>query len=266
MKSGKDIISLREMELAIFDILASGCATYPEVKDFLTDTFRDRIETDNVDQKRKSRLSDESLFKLLSNLRRNDLIQSARYFDRKKQRNFTLYANTENSIEVLLRETAYQRNHIRSPYLPGRYAFWHDKDLTRVVRKIKWDSTKHSYFYGFEDEFALRCSAEKAKKGDLYPDLKLHIKNEGGDDFLFQIEVQRHRDRVHEFAQKLLKSRNNLVLFKDKRLISDIADTGIYVRDNAIFALIDDFIENGLLETKWLSTKCEIVGLQYTKV
>jgi len=264
MRSESDI-SPRELELALFDILASGCAAYPEIKAFLSDAFRDRMKPDNPNEKSSSRLSDESVFKSLSLLRKRNLIQSARYFDRESGRNFTLYANTDDSIELLVRESAYRRDHIRSPYLPGRFAFWHDRDLTKVVRTIKRDGPIYMYQYGFEDEFALRRSAEKAKKGDLYPDLRLHIKARTGDEYSFRIEVQRSRDRIDEFARKLSQTRNNLVLCKNRGLIYDIANTHIYVRESALFALIDDFTENGLFETKWLSLDCQVVGLSYSK-
>lgn len=264
MNSENDI-SPREMELAIFDLLASGCSTYAEIKDTLSEKFRDRMKPDNPNEKSSSRLSDESLFKSLSLLRKRNLIQSARYFDRKERRNFTLYANTDNSIEVLVRESDYRRDHIRSAYLPGRFGFWHDRDLTKVVRTIKRDAPRYLYTYGFEDEFALRRSAEKAKKGDLYPDLRLNIKARSGDEYFFRMEVQRSRDRIDEFAKKLRDTRNNLVLCRDRRLIYDIADTHIYVRESALFALIDDFTEKGLFETEWLSSGCQVVGLRYTK-
>ncbi len=259
--SSENDISPRAMELAIFDLLTSGCSTYPEIKSFLSEEFTDRIETDKLNGKSSARLSDQSLFKLLSLLRKRKLIQSDRYFDRESRRNFTLYANTDNSIEVLIRESDYRRDHIRSPYLPGRFAFWHDRDLTKVVRTIKRDGPMYQYHYGFEDEFALRRSAEKAKKGDLYPDLKLHLKVRSGDEYFFRIEVQRSRDRIDDFAKKLRDTRNNLVLCKNRGLIYDIAAS---VSGSAIFALIDDFIENGLFETKWLSSDCQIVGLRYT--
>ncbi|HWR57486.1 MAG TPA: hypothetical protein VN328_01245 [Thermodesulfovibrionales bacterium] len=264
MKSENNI-SPRELELAIFEILASGCATYPEIKAGLFDIFRERTNSDNLNENATSRLSDESLYKFLSLLRKTSLIQSGKYFDRKARKNFSLYANTENSVEVLLRETTYRRNHIRSPYLPGKYSFWHDMDLTNVVRTIKRDGPIYSYDYGFEDEFALRRFAQKAKKGDLYPDLRLNIKARSGDEYFFRIEVQRSRDRLDEFATKLRDTRNNLVLCKDRRLIYDIADTHIYVRESALFALIDDFIEKGLFKTEWLSPGCQVVGLRYTK-
>lgn len=251
-------ISPRELELAIFAILASGCAKYSELKDALFEAFRDRMNP----AKSIHSLGDESLFKSLSLLRKNKLIQSAKYFDRKARKNFTLYANTENSVEVLLRETTYRRHHIRSPYLPGKYSFWHDMDLTRVVRTIKRDGPIYSYHYGFEDEFALRRAASKAKKGDLYPDLSLHIKR-NGKEYCFRVEVQRNRDRVDQFAEKLRDTRNNLVLCKERRIIHDIDDTHVYVGENATFALIDDFIENGLFKTQWLSLQCEAVELQY---
>ncbi len=262
MRSEYDI-SPREIEYAVFDILANGCTTYPELKDFLGDEFKGR--QCNPDQKRKSRLSDEALFKSLSQLRKNDLVQSGRYFNRERGRNFVLYANTDNSVE-LLRESGYRHDHIRSPYLPGRFGFMHDRVLTKTVRKIKHDAHIHMYDYAFEDEFALRRSSEKkSKKGDMYPDLSLRISNKSGDVYSFRLEVQRSRDRIVEFAKKICKTRNNLVLCKDRRLIYDIKDTHIYVHDNALFALIDDFMENGLLQTKWLSSDCQVVGLTYYK-
>ncbi len=254
------------MELAIFDLLASGCATYLEIKDFLTVEFGDRTKTDNPDEKPTSRLNDESLFKSLSQLRKNKLIQSARYFDRKTRKNFTLYANTEDSIEVLTRSSAYRRNHIRSPYLPGRFAFGHDMDLTKVVRTIKRDGPIYSYHYGFDDEFALRRAAEKARKGDLYPDLRLSLRVRTGDQYSFRIEVQRSRDRIEEFAKKLHETRNNLVLYRNRELIRDLADTRIYVGDNAHFGHVDDFIENGLFKTKWVWSDGQPTGgLKYSK-
>jgi hypothetical protein len=249
-------INPRELELAIFELLATGCATYPEIKAGLLDIFEDYTNSDN------GRLSDKALFKFLSLLRKNNLIQSAKYFDRKARKNFALYANTENSVEVLLRETTYRRDHIRSPYLPGKYSFWHDMGLTNVVRTIKRDGPIYSYDYGFEDEFALRRVASKSKKGDMYPDLSLHLKR-NGKEYFFRIEVQRNRDRMYQFAEKLRDTRNNLVLCSDHRLIYDIADTHVYIRENATFALIDDFIENGLFKTQWLSSGCETVELQY---
>jgi hypothetical protein len=259
-------ISPREIELTIFDHLASGCATYIELKDFLADEFSARAKTDNPDEKLKSRLNDESLFKLLSQLRKNELIQSARYFDRKKRKNFTLYANTEDSIEVLVRESRYRRDHIRSAYLPGRYAFWHDMDLTKAVRAIKRDGPIYSYHYGFDDEFALRRAAEKAKKGDLYPDLKLNIKVQSGDQYVFRLEVQRSRDRIVDFTKKLSDTRNTLVLYRDRELIRDVTDTHIYVGDNTLFGRIDDFIENGLFKTKWVWSDGQPTGgLKYSK-
>ena len=287
MRSENDI-SPREIELAIFDLLASGCATYAEIKATLNETFsdctvwdstgcispRNRLASDgasigeNSDRGEKAskgllRLSDESLYKSLSLLRKNKLIQSCRYFDRDRNRNFTLYANTDNSIELLVKEAGYRIDHIRSPYLPGRFAFWHDRDLTKVVRTIKRDGPVYYYHYGLKDEFALRRFAEKAKKGDLYPDLELNIKVKDGNSYLFRIEVQRSSARIDAFARKLRGTRNNLVLCRNRRLIYDIADTHIYVRDSALFAIIDDFIENGLFKTQWLSSECQVVGLKY---
>ncbi|MDA8083857.1 MAG: hypothetical protein M0024_09405 [Nitrospiraceae bacterium] len=252
-------ISPRGIELTIFELLSSGCATYPDIKAALTEAFASHQQTSMI-----SRLSDDSLYKTLSLLRKRNLIQSCRYFDRARSRNFVLYANTENSIEVLVRESGYRRDHIRSPYLPGRYSYWHDMDLTKVVRTIKRDCPPYSYFFGLKDEYALRRSAEKAKKGDLYPDLELHLRARSGDEYFFRIEVQRHRQRVDEFARKLSKHRNNLVLCKDQALIHDIADSHVYVDNNAIFAVIDDFAENGLFKTRWLSTNGQIVGLRYS--
>jgi hypothetical protein len=202
---------------------------------------------------------------MLSLLRKKKLIQSCRYFDRAKSRNFTLYANTDNSIEVLVRESGYRRDRIRSPYLPGRFAFWHDMDLTKVVRTIKRDGQLYPYLYGFKDEFELKRSAEKTKKGDMYPDLELNIKNGSGDVYFFRIEVQRSSDRIEAFARKLRDTRNNLVLYRDRQLIRDIEDTQIYVDESAIFALIGDFLENGLFKTTWLSSDDEVVGLRYSE-
>jgi hypothetical protein len=228
--SSENSISPRELELAIFNFLTSGCATYAEIKTFLDEIFEDRI---NPNDKNISRLSDESLFKLLSLLRKRNLIQSNKYFDRKSGKNFTLYANTNNSIEVLVRESNYRHSQIRSPYLPGKYAFWHDMDLTRVVRTIKRDGPIYLYHYGFEDELSLRRSAKKAKKGDMYPDLKLDIKTKNGDKYSFRVEVQRSSNRIDEFAIKLRDTRNNLVLCRNTALICDIADTHIYTRQRS---------------------------------
>jgi hypothetical protein len=263
LKSEYDI-SPREIEFALFDILASGCATYPEVKHFLGEKFKGRTGNGNPDEERKSRLTDQSLFKLLSQLKKNDLIQSGRYYDRERGRNFVLYANSQNSVELLM-ESGYPDNHIRTPYLPGKFGFTHDQILTKTVRKIKHDSHICMYDYAFEDELALRRSSEKSKKGDMYPDLSLRLRNRSGDEWSFRIEVQRSRDRVQEFARKLGKTKNNIVLCKDRRLIHDIKNTHIYVHDHALFALIDDFLENGLFETKWLSSNCQVVGLTYDR-
>ena len=257
----KSDIGPRDIELAIFEMLSCGCATYAEIKSALIKAFSQSEDETNL----MTRLRDEYLYKTLSLLRGRRLIQSCRYFDRAKSKNFTLYANTENSIEVLVRESAYRRDHIRSPYLPGKYSYWHDMDLTQIVRTIKREGPTYNYQYGFKDEYELRRTAEKSKKGSLYPDLELDLKTGKGDRYFFRIEIQRHRQRVDAFARKLSKSRNNLVLCKDQALIYDVADTHIYVDNNAIFALIEDFVENGLFKTRWMSSDGRVVGLRYSK-
>jgi hypothetical protein len=258
-------ISSRDMELAIFGRLSCGCTTYPALKSSLINRFEDHTKKEGPDETDHGKLSDKSLYKFLSLLRKNNLIQSARYFDRTKRKNFTLYANTEDSIDILIKESGYPYDHIRSPYLPGRFAFWHDMALTEVVRTIKRYGQIYSYQYGFIDEFALRrATTEKSKKGDQFPDLKLRIKTREGNVYFFRIEVQRSRDRVMDFAKKLSKSKNNLVLYSDRRLIRDLADTHIFIRDNAIFVSIDDFISNGIFEAKWLSCTGHVVGLVYS--
>lgn len=281
----ESVIGPREVELSIFQFLSSGCATYAEINAALEEAFSNRTRVnsedcmpsnlgdissenqvkDDKEINRTSRLSDKSLFKTLSLLRKNKLIQSCRYFDREKSRNFTLYANTENSIEILIRECDYRHDHIRSPYLPGRFAFWHDMDLTKVVRTLKRDEPIYSCRFGFKDELALRQSApKKTTKGSYYPDLELDMRNRNGDRYVYRIEIQRHRQRVDDFAHKLSKTRNNLVLCQDQRLIGDISDTHIYV--NALFAVIDDFFANGLFKSHWMSFDGRVVGLRYTTV
>jgi len=233
----------------------------------------------------EKQITSKGLKNRLSELKREGYIVSDIYPRSDGPGVFALYALTPLSMAELINQ-GYDNNWIRSN-LPKLNFIAHDKIVTETVRAIKREAGRTGYDFGIVDENRLREMYIKGNRSKaLYPDLFVRITLHAGSEQItkrLNIEIDNNTLRPEAIADKVKKlDHKTIILCTNMQRIESLRRTftavlnqeerdrifrykhgksrgkGVEKKDlplekKVMFALANDFHNNGLLRTNFIS-------------